>query len=180
MRTGRSVRAQRLYASRVFRPTGRSRRRHTAHFGASAQQKSALRRSNRLSASASLLFGGCPLYSTTPRSLQRRTGGLLLDRSFQYALPLAFLECRSDAGVIGELRGLPIHKTSLHADVCSGCYQNLILVWLIIVRYVSSLGQSGVSLFEEFLGFRTVQGFLGISELTSPWDSLLSCDYNVQ
>ncbi len=118
--------------------------------------------------------------STTPRSLHRRTGGLLLDRSFQYALPLAFLECRSDAGVIGELRGLPIHKTSLHADVCSGCYQNLILVWLIIVRYVSSLGQSGVSLFEEFLGFRTVQGFLGISELTSPWDSLLSCDYNVQ
>ena len=124
--------------------------------------------------------GAGPGYSTTPRSLQRRTGGLLLDRSFQYALPLAFLECRSDAGVIGELRGLPIHKTSLHADVCSGCYQNLILVWLIIVRYVSSLGQSGVSLFEEFLGFRTVQGFLGISELTSPWDSLLSCDYNVQ
>ena len=37
-----------------------------------------------------------------------------------------------------------------------------------------------VPLFEEFLGFRTVQGFLGISELTSPWDSLLSCDYNVQ
>ena len=64
---------------------------------------------------------------------------------------------------------MPIHKTSLHADVCSGCYQNLILVWLIIVRYVSSLGQSGVSLFEEFLGFRTVQGFFGISELTSPW-----------
>ena len=120
-------------------------------FPASAQQKSALRRPNRLSASASLLFAGCPLYSTTPRSLQRRTGGLLLDRSFQYALPLAFLRYRPDAGETGELRGLPIHKTSLHADVCSGCYQNLILVWLIIVRCVSSLGSSGVSRFEEFL-----------------------------
>ncbi len=83
--------------------------------------------------------------STTPRSLQRRTGGLLLDRSFQYALPLAFLRYRPDAGETGELRGLPIHKTSVHADVCSGCYQNSILVWLIIVRCVSSLGSSGVS-----------------------------------
>lgn len=96
-------------------------------------------------------FAGCPLYSTTPRSLQRRTGGLLLDRSFQYALPLAFLRYRPDAGETGELRGLPIHKTSVHADVCSGCYQNSILVWLIIVRCVSSLGSSGVSRFEEFL-----------------------------
>ena len=83
-------------AALCIRPTGRTgspyrRRRHTVCFGASAQQKSALRRPNRLSASASLLFAGCPLYSTTPRSLQRRTGGLLLDRSFQYALPLAFL-----------------------------------------------------------------------------------------
>ena len=139
-----------------IRPTGRTgspyrRRRHTVCFGASAQQKSALRRPNRLSASASLLFAGCPLYSTTPRSLQRRTGGLLLDRSFQYALPLAFLRYRPDAGETGELRGLPIHKTSVHADVCSGCYQNSILVWLIIVRCVSSLGSSGVSRFEEFL-----------------------------
>ena len=83
--------------------------------------------------------------------LHRRTGGLLLDRSFQYALPLAFLRYRPDAGETGELRGLPIHKTSVHADVCSGCYQNSILVWLIIVRCVSSLGSSGVSRFEEFL-----------------------------
>ncbi len=163
---GRSARSRQLYASRVSRPTGRTgspyrRRRHTVCFGASAQQKSALRRPNRLSASASLLFAGCPLYSTTPRSLQRRTGGLLLDRSFQYALPLAFLRYRPDAGETGELRGtqgnsgelrgLPIHKTSVHADVCSGCYQNSILVWLIIVRCVSSLGSSGVSRFEEFL-----------------------------
>ncbi len=143
-------------AALCIRPTGRTgspyrRRRHTVCFGASAQQKSALRRPNRLSASASLLFAGCPLYSTTPRSLQRRTGGLLLDRSFQYALPLAFLRYRPDAGETGELRGLPIHKTSVHADVCSGCYQNSILVWLIIVRCVSSLGSSGVSRFEEFL-----------------------------
>ena len=153
---GRSARSRQLYASRVSRPTGRTgspyrRRRHTVCFGASAQQKSALRRPNRLSASASLLFAGCPLYSTTPRSLQRRTGGLLLDRSFQYALPLAFLRYRPDAGETGELRGLPIHKTSVHADVCSGCYQNSILVLLIIVRCVSSLGSSGVSRFEEFL-----------------------------
>ena len=153
---GRSARSRQLYASRVSRPTGRTgspyrRRRHTVCFGASAQQKSALRRPNRLSASASLLFAGCPLYSTTPRSLQRRTGGLLLDRSFQYALPLAFLRYRPDSGETGELRCLPIHKTSVHADVCSGCYQNSILVWLIIVRCVSSLGSSGVSRFEEFL-----------------------------
>ena len=71
---------------------------------------------------------------------------------FQYALPLAFLRYRSVAGVNWELRGLPIHKTSVHADVCSGCYQNSILVWLIIVRCVSSLGSSGVSRLEEFLG----------------------------
>ena len=86
-----------------------------------------------------------------PPALQRRTGGRLLDRSFQYALPVAFLRYRPDAGETGELRGLPIHKTSVHADVCSGCYQNSILVWLIIVRCVSSLGSSGVSRFEEFL-----------------------------
>ena len=56
------------------------------------------------------------------------------------------------AGIVGNLRGLPIHKTSVHADVCSGCYQNVLLVWLIIVRCVSSLGSSGVSRLEEFLG----------------------------
>ena len=147
---GRSARSRQLYASGPRAGPGH----RTAGDGtqsASAQQKSALRRPNRLSASASLLFAGCPLYSTTPRSLQRRTGGLLLDRSFQYALPLAFLRYRPDAGETGELRGLPIHKTSVHADVCSGCYQNSILVWLIIVRCVSSLGSSGVSRFEEFL-----------------------------
>ena len=153
---GRSARSRQLYASRVSRPTGRTgspyrRRRHAVCFGASAQQKSALRRPNRLSASASLLFAGCPLYSTTPRSLQRRTGGLLLDRSFQYALPLAFLRYRPDAGETGELRGLPIHKTSVHADVCSGLCQST-PVWLILVRNVSSLGTCrSYTYFEEFL-----------------------------
>lgn len=38
-----------------------------------------------------------PIHNTTPRSLQRRTGGLLLDRIFQYCLPLAFFGYRSDA-----------------------------------------------------------------------------------
>ena len=150
---GRSARSRQLYASGPRAGPGH----RTAGDGTQSvsvllrSKKSALRRPNRLSASASLLFAGCPLYSTTPRSLQRRTGGLLLDRSFQYALPLAFLRYRPDAGETGELRGLPIHKTSVHADVCSGCYQNSILVWLIIVRCVSSLGSSGVSRFEEFL-----------------------------
>lgn len=150
MRTGRSVSARRL---RAYGLPAHGPESETAHgpFRCFCTAKKRPRRSNRLSASASLLFGGCPLYSTTPRSLQRRTGGLLLDRSFQYALPLAFLGYRPDAGETGELRGLPIHKTSVHADVCSGCYQNSILVWLIIVRCVSSLGSSGVSRFEEFL-----------------------------
>lgn len=143
-------------AALCIRPTGRTgspyrRRRHAVCFGASAQQKSALRRPNRLSASASLLLPDALYTAQPPARSNDGTGGLLLDRSFQYALPLAFLRYRPDAGETGELRGLPIHKTSVHADVCSGCYQNSILVWLIIVRCVSSLGSSGVSRFEEFL-----------------------------
>ena len=96
-------------------------------------------------------FCRMPSIQHNPPLAPTTNGGLLLDRSFQYALPLAFLRYRPDAGETGELRGLPIHKTSVHADVCSGCYQNSILVWLIIVRCVSSLGSSGVSRFEEFL-----------------------------
>ena len=145
---GRSARSRQLYASGPRAGPGH----RTA--GDGTQSVSVLLRSKKAPSGAPtgfLLFAGCPLYSTTPRSLQRRTGGLLLDRSFQYALPLAFLRYRPDAGETGELRGLPIHKTSVHADVCSGCYQNSILVWLIIVRCVSSLGSSGVSRFEEFL-----------------------------
>ena len=105
-------------------------------------------------------------------------GGLTSRLDYSICLPRAFLDLPFGCWGHWELRGLPIHKTSLHADVCSGCYQNLILVWLIIVRYVSSLGipESHEWTAEESERFRIDE----ISELSSPWDSLLSCDYNVQ
>lgn len=150
---GRSARSRQLYASGPRAGPGH----RTA--GDGTQSVSVLLRSKKAPSGAPTGFQlphPCflpdALYTAQPpaRSNDER-GALLLDRSFQYALPLAFLRYRPDAGETGELRGLPIHKTSVHADVCSGCYQNSILVWLIIVRCVSSLGSSGVSRFEEFL-----------------------------
>ena len=91
-------------------------------------------------------------------------GGLTSRLDYSICLPRAFLDLPFGCWGHWELRGLPIHKTSLHADVCSGSYQNSILVCLIIVRCVSSLGSSGVSLVlrNSSRGFRTVQGFDGI------------------
>lgn len=150
---GRSARSRQLYASGPRAGPGhRTAGDGTQSVsGASAQQKSALRRPNRLSASASLLFAGCPLYSTTPRSLQRRTGGPTSGSEFPICITSCFHEIPSGCWGNRGTQGFAIHKTSVHADVCSGCYQNSILVWLIIVRCVSSLGSSGVSRFEEFL-----------------------------
>ena len=82
--------------------------------------------------------GQSPLRSgqkTSPHSLQRRMGGSLIDRTVHWSVPLTFTDCRSDTNRLGEsgkLWELPILKTALHADICSGIYQN-VLVWLIIV-----------------------------------------------
>ena len=72
---------------------------------------------------------------TSPHSLRRRMGGSLIDRTVHWSVPLTFTDCRSDTNLLGEsgkLWELPILKTALHADICSGIYQN-VLVWLIIV-----------------------------------------------
>lgn len=150
MRTGRSVSARRL---RAYGLPAHGPESETAHgpfrcFCTAKKRPPALQQAFGLRIPA---FRRMPSIQHNPPLAPTTNGGLLLDRSFQYALPLAFLGYRPDAGETGELRGLPIHKTSVHADVCSGCYQNSILVWLIIVRCVSSLGSSGVSRFEEFL-----------------------------
>ena len=82
--------------------------------------------------------GQSPLRSgqkTSPHSLRRRMGGSLIDRTVHWSVPLTFTDCRSDTNLLGEsvkLWELPILKTALHADICSGIYQN-VLVWLIIV-----------------------------------------------
>ena len=72
---------------------------------------------------------------TSPHSLRRRLGGSLIDRTVHWSVPLTFTDCRSDTNLLGEsgkLWELPILKTALHADICSGIYQN-VLVWPIIV-----------------------------------------------
>ena len=72
---------------------------------------------------------------TSPHSLRRRMGGSFIDRTVHWSVPLTFTDCRSDTNLLGEsgkLWELPILKTALHADICSGIYQN-VLVWLIIV-----------------------------------------------
>ena len=81
-----------------------------------------------------------------------------------------FLVYRSEkAG--GSCRVHQFLKHQVHAEV--------VLVWLIIVRYVSSLVLSeSRCLFAVLNGAEvTVSESL---ELPSPWDSLLSCVYNVQ
>ena len=72
---------------------------------------------------------------TSPHSLHRRMGGSPIDRTVHWSVPLTFTNYRSDTNLLGEsgkLWELPILKTALHADICSGIYQN-VLVWLIIV-----------------------------------------------
>lgn len=103
-------------------------------------------------------FCRMPSIQHNPPLAPTTNGGPTSGSEFPICITSCFLEIpsgcwgnRGTQGNSGELRGLPIHKTSVHADVCSGCYQNSILVWLIIVRCVSSLGSSGVSRFEEFL-----------------------------
>ena len=62
-------------------------------------------------------------------------GGSPIDRTVHWSVPLTFTNYRSDTNLLGEsgkLWELPILKTALHADICSGIYQN-VLVWLIIV-----------------------------------------------
>ena len=72
---------------------------------------------------------------TSPHSLHRRMGGSPIDRTVHWSVPLTFTNYRSDTNLLGEsgkLWELPILKTALHADICSGLCQN-VLVWLIIV-----------------------------------------------
>ena len=61
-------------------------------------------------------------------------------------LMLSFGFTARRSGVMKTLNSgfLPIHKTSLTRSHRSGYYQNISLVWLIIVRCVSFLGPSGV------------------------------------
>ena len=130
------------------------------------------------------------IYNTTPRSLQRRTGGLLLDRIFQYFLPLAFFGYRSDAGETcwgnGKLRVCQSIKHQVHADVCSGSYQNACSRAAHQSEVCFVFGSSGVRCFcwvfrnSSVPNGAGVQDIFGTSEPTSPLDSLLSCVYNVQ
>ena len=91
---------------------------------------------------------------------------------------------RSDAGNTGESKNsgwfAPILKTSVHAELCSGDFQNG-LVLLSIVSVFRLWGSSGVYTFsEQSSRFRTAREFRNLLDLPSPWDSLLSCVYNVQ
>lgn len=92
-----------------------------------------------------------------------------------------FLWYRSDSLGFSEScwsRNSPIHKIAGHADVCSTA-----LVWLIIVRCVSYLGNLPEILPMVRTPFRTMLQIqiLCFPELTSPLDSLpsVSITYNI-
>ena len=104
--------------------------------------------------------------NTTPHPLQRRMGGLLVDRIFQFvylqiALELPF-GCRECWG-IGKLRDmLQSIKQSVHADHCSKLFQSG-LVLLSIVSVFRLWGSSGVCTVAENALNSERRGNLGIS-----------------
>ena len=105
-------------------------------------------------------------------------GGLLIDWIVQWSVPRTFLDSVRCRGKSGNSRVSPILKTL-------GTRSHLLwsLPKLARVAHHSEecfvFGFAGVHCFEEFLIAERFR-FSGISELTSPWDSLLSCVYNVQ
>lgn len=105
-------------------------------------------------------------------------GGLLIDWIVQWSVPRTFLDSVRCWGKSGNSRVSPILKTL-------GTRSHLLwsLPKLARVAHHSEecfvFGFAGVHCFEEFLIAERFR-FSGISELTSPWDSLLSCVYNIQ
>ena len=65
-------------------------------------------------------------------------GGLPVDRIVHWSGTSAFVDYRSLQEIgFGNSGSFQHGKHLLHAGLCFDCYQNM-LVWLIIVRYVSS------------------------------------------
>ena len=98
-------------------------------------------------------------------------GGLTSRLDCSIFLPLAFLDLPFGCWGIGELWGLPIHKTH---------FTRRRLLWLLPkpdsrvahhreVCFVFGVFRSFACFFEEFLGFRTVQGFGNLLSSSAHW-----------
>lgn len=112
-------------------------------------------------------------------------GGLTRESDFPKCLPP---DCFGITVRMPGIRGnretqgyAPIHKTSVHADHCSGFFQNGLSRAAQIMRCVSSLGIfRSLRVLLKKLSIPNGAGIWESLGLPSPWDSLLSCVYTVQ
>ena len=165
-----------FYKLPVYSSNGQAK---PAHFKIFAPQKylyAAVRR--RGPAARTIPLGIPPNITFPPIHSNGEWGGLLIDWIVQWSVPRTFLDSVRCRGKSGNSRVSPILKTL-------GTRSHLLwsLPKLARVAHHSEecfvFGFAGVHCFEEFLIAERFR-FSGISELTSPWDSLLSCVYNIQ